>query len=78
MWTFLTGPYEEVKRTVEGGLKVAMGRSDKPDDFLNIFHGGHLVLVDARGRIRGFYDPEKPEAIDTLMRDVAMLVGRGD
>jgi hypothetical protein len=55
-----------------------MGRSDKPDAVLNNSHGGHPVLVDTRGRIRGFSDPERPEAIDTLMRDVAMLVGRGD
>jgi len=79
LWSFLTGPEEAVKDAVVGGLKVSMGK--EPSDrggFEGIFHGSHLVLVDARGRVRGYYDPEDPQAVDRVVRDAGLLVNRGD
>jgi hypothetical protein len=32
--------------------------------------------VDGQGRIRGYYDPEDPEAVDGIVRDAALLVNR--
>jgi hypothetical protein len=68
---------------VVDGMKVAMGREDtgRPADeaeFGSIFHGTHLVLVDQALRIRGYYDSSDPEALDTLMRDVGMVINRGE
>lgn len=76
MWTFLTGPADEVQATVEKGLRVSMGR--EPDDPTagGISHGTHLVLVDRAGRIRGYYDPDAPDTIDRVVRDAALLVNR--
>jgi protein SCO1/2 len=77
LWSFLTGPEEAVKRAVVEGLKVTMGKERSGDDPGAIFHGTHLVLVDAGGRIRGYYDPEEPGAVDGLVRDAGLLVNRG-
>ncbi len=36
---------------------------------------GELVLIDAAGRIRAYYQPsEKPEAIDQLVEDIRWLL----
>ncbi len=79
LWTFLTGREESVKQAVVGGLKISMGteRGDGggPEE---IFHGSHMVLVDARGRVRGYYDPEDPQAVDRVVRDAGLLVNRGN
>lgn len=79
LWSFLTGPEEAVKEAVVGGLKVSMGKERGPGGGPEeIFHGSHLVLVDARGRVRGYYDPEEPGAVDRVVRDAGLLLNRGD
>jgi protein SCO1/2 len=48
-WVFLTGEPDEVSRIVEEGFHVAMpGPGEK-------LHDNHLVVVDGRGRLRGYY-----------------------
>jgi protein SCO1/2 len=78
MWTFLTGPTEAVRETVERGLRVSMGRDPDVPGPAGISHGTHLVLVDGAGRIRGYYDPEAPDAVDRVVRDAALLVDRAE
>lgn len=77
LWTFLTGPDVEVRRAVVEGLRVTMGGTPGPGDDDQVLHGTTLVLVDGKGRIRGFYDPESPGAEDRLVRDAGLLVNRG-
>ncbi len=78
MWTFLTGPGDAVKDTVVNGLKIAVGK-EKSDDgrFEGIFHGSHLVLVDGKGQLRGYYDSDDEKVVDKVVRDVGLLVNRG-
>ena len=76
MWTFLTGPSDAVRKTVVDGLRVSVqGDPDAagPDA---LSHGTHLVLVDRRGRIRGYYASDAPDAVDRVVRDAALLVDR--
>lgn len=66
-WVFLTGNAQSVRNLVVGGFKTAMGSpaaletgtdvepSSEPP-LVDIAHSGRLVLVDARGGIRGYYD----------------------
>lgn len=78
LWTFLTGPEQAVKLAVVDGLKVAVGREGggvRPEE---IFHGSHLVLVDGRGRVRGYYDSEDEQVVERVVRDAGLLVNRGD
>jgi len=78
LWTFLTGPEQAVEAAVVKGLRETMGR-DGPDDGTGrgIFHGTHLVLVDARGRVRAYYPSDAPDVVDRVVRDAALLVNRG-
>lgn len=77
MWTFLTGPSEAVREAVEHGLRISIGKDAADPSPAGISHGTHLVLVDRAGRIRGYYDPAEPDALDRLVRDAALLVNRG-
>jgi protein SCO1/2 len=79
LWSFLTGPDAEVKEAVVNGLKIAVGR-EKSDDgrFDGIFHGSHLVLVDQRGRVRGYYDSDDRDVVEQVVRDAGLLANRGD
>lgn len=78
MWTFLTGSADAVQETVERGLRVSMGKGREDGDpaSAEISHGTHLVLVDGRARIRGYYDPDAEDAIDRVVSDAALLVNR--
>ena len=56
-WTLLTGEIDTIRRVAIGGFKTALGdRAEVEDGFFDIAHSGKLVLVDRRGRIRGYYD----------------------
>ncbi|HYG67796.1 MAG TPA: SCO family protein [Anaeromyxobacteraceae bacterium] len=76
MWTFLTGSVDAVRETVERGLRIHMGRDPADPSPAGISHGTHLVLVDGASRVRGYYDPDDPEAMDRVVRDAALLVNR--
>jgi protein SCO1/2 len=77
MWTFLTGSADAVRDTVVRGLRVSMGQDEAGPGGEGVSHGTHLVLVDGQGRIRGYYDPDAPGAVDRVVRDAALLVNRG-
>ncbi|MDY7231344.1 SCO family protein [Hyalangium rubrum] len=73
-WSFLTGDYERLKDTVVNSFKISMGRENMDEaDVMGIFHGNHFVLVDATGKIRGYYDSADDEAFSRLLRDVHTL-----
>jgi protein SCO1/2 len=77
MWTFLTGPADEVQEVVVRGLRTSMGQDPERPGAQGVFHGTHLVLVDGGGRIRGYYDPDTADAVQRVVRDAALLVNRG-
>jgi protein SCO1/2 len=74
-WAFLTGSNADVEATVVKGFKIAMGKEPASADgnIMSIFHGEKLVLVDARGNIRGYYDATD-DGLDDLMRDTGRIV----
>lgn len=75
-WHFLTGPTDEaIQKVVTDGFKEMLDRdgSKGPQDFMSIVHGGHFVLVDGTGQIRGYYDANEPAALDALLRDARAL-----
>ena len=77
MWSFSTGPDEAVKQAVVGGLKVAMPGRKGAEAPEGIFHGTHLVLVDGRGRVRGYDDSAEDGVVERVVRDAGLLVNRG-
>jgi protein SCO1/2 len=59
-WTLLTGRPEAVRDLVEKGFEVAMGKpAGVSGGAIDIAHSGKLVLVDARGNLRGYYGTDE-------------------
>ena len=60
-WTLLTGDPAEVRRTVVGGFKTAVGEVVPLGEHLvDIAHTGKFILVDRTGGVRGYYDSDEP------------------
>ena len=56
------------------GFKTAMGeREELSGGFFDIAHAGKLVLVDRRGRIRGYYDYDAPGLDELFHRSQHVL-----
>jgi protein SCO1 len=71
-WQFLTGPLQEIERTVVQGFKVHRGDpapSATDPNLIEIMHGEHFVLVDRAGAIRGYYRSDT-EGLKELERDL--------
>jgi protoheme IX farnesyltransferase len=68
-WLFLTGSRDVVKSIREEAFKL--GEMGSP---LN--HSTRIVLVDQKGRIRGFYDSNEPGIVDRLKSDIRLLAAR--
>jgi len=59
-WLFVTGPIDDIKAVVVGGFKQAIEpQPAQPDKPRSILHGSHFVLIDGKGRIRGFYPTDE-------------------
>ena len=73
-WRFLTGEPHEVRALALEGFKLGVAEVEgEADPGLALVHSDRFVLVDAGGRIRGYYDPFDPESIARLERDIAAL-----
>ena len=85
IWSFLSGDAPTLRRaqralgltpaepsTAAARSGTAPARSDAGTEPLAV------VLVDATMRVRGRYDLADPEAIDTLLYHVGLIVNRGD
>jgi protein SCO1/2 len=69
-WIFLTGDektQERVIRAMKLGFAPAAGNTP-------IQHDEHFVLIDAQGKIRGFYDSFVPERMGALVHDANWLI----
>ncbi len=78
-WLFLTGSKEETYRLSRQGFKLGIeippaagpgGPAVEP-----ILHSTRFVLVDAQGRIRGYYDGFDEESMTRLRRDLDAISG---
>lgn len=83
-WTFLTGPLQDVTKTVVGGFRISMGKvppatpqaQPNADEIWEIVHGEQFLLIDDQGRIRGYYSSEG-NGLRKLMTDLrGLLKGR--
>jgi cytochrome oxidase Cu insertion factor (SCO1/SenC/PrrC family) len=71
-WIFLTGDQQTQERVIRAmKLGFTPGTADTP-----IQHDEHFVLIDAQGKIRGFYDSFVPERMDALVHDAQTLSAR--
>lgn len=74
-WRFLTGEPAAVGALARDGFKLGVAEVEgETDPGLALAHSDRFVLIDARGRVRGYYDPFDPEAIARLERDLVALL----
>ena len=72
-WRLATGDVEAIRRLSQEGFKL----SAVQDPASGIAHSIRLVLVDAHGAIRGYYDAGDAAAMARLRRDAARLLEGG-
>lgn len=70
-WQFVTGNKKEIYHLARNSYLAVKtkGNGDK-DDFI---HTENLVLIDAKKRIRGFYDGTSTDDVNQLIEDIATL-----
>ncbi|MCC7408950.1 MAG: SCO family protein [Phycisphaeraceae bacterium] len=72
-WTFLTGTRQQIWDLCENGFQLGVGvNRDDPD--MPIYHSGKFVLVDAAGRVLGYYESSDEQEMTTLTRKLAAMV----
>jgi protein SCO1/2 len=70
-WNFLTGSKQEIYRVARKGYYITATDGDGgPEDFI---HSDKLVLVDKKGRIRGYYEGVEPSAMPQIINDIRKL-----
>jgi protein SCO1/2 len=78
-WKFATGSSQAIQDAVVRGFKLGISKEKDPDaaDGFTIVHGTKMVLIDARGEIRGYYDADDAMQMAKLRDDTIGLVERG-
>ena len=78
-WAFLTGiPADEMRRLLQEGFRVtvvdpAVDEGEGLDAY-QVSHSPRILLIDRQGRVRGTYDGREPDTVETLVRDMALLL----
>ncbi|HEX2163540.1 MAG TPA: SCO family protein [Thermoanaerobaculia bacterium] len=76
-WLFLTGDRDEIYRLAGEGMKLGFDPNPPPAPLAagdDIYHSTRFVLVDAEGRVRGYYDSGNGEELARLRADLARLI----
>ena len=59
-WTLVTGDLGAMRELLLGGFKVPMDeREQLGEDLFDVGHSGKVVLVDRKGKIRGYYNTDE-------------------
>ncbi|MGM8360981.1 SCO family protein [Flavobacterium sp. ARAG 55.4] len=70
-WNLVTGDKKEIYTMARKSyLAVKLG---KPSELYDMVHTENFVLVDAKKRVRGFYDGTKKQDIERLIEDINFL-----
>lgn len=70
-WNLVTGDKKLIYTMARKSyLAVKLG---KPEELYDMVHTENFVLVDAKRRVRGFYDGTKKEEIERLIEDINFL-----
>ncbi len=74
-WTFLTGDQAAIDAIAHSFAVAIDGTIDPSKSDFGIMHSGHLVLVDGRGRIRGYYPSSEAGVEQRILADLERLDG---
>lgn len=70
-WHFVTGDWDEIERMAAVYMIAANVDKDAPGGYN---HSGMFILVDEKGRIRGFCNGTDEAAVSILMEDMDILL----
>ena len=70
-WNLVTGDKKQIYDLARKSYLAV--KTDGDGGLFDMIHTENFILVDKKKRIRGFYDGTKPEAIESLMKDLALL-----
>ena len=71
-WWFLTGEKDEVYRLARKSYFACLDEGD--GGYQDFVHTENVVLVDTKGRLRGFYDGTSEQEISQLYLDIQALL----
>jgi protein SCO1/2 len=74
IWVFLTADKPMLTKIIEEGFMMAVGEPTMMGGLMDIAHAQKLVLVDAKGKIRGFYDAT-PSGVDEVFSRAEAISG---
>ena len=72
VWHFITGVKDSIYSIGQESYMVSA--TSDPNEPGGYIHSGAFLLIDKQRRIRGIYDGTKPEKVDLLMNDIAILL----
>lgn len=72
-WFFVTGEKDALVRLFREGFLISAVADPRAAPGQNVAHTTEFVLIDARGRIRGYYHGDDPAALDRLAADALRL-----
>ncbi|MDB0024948.1 SCO family protein [Flavobacteriales bacterium] len=72
LWWFLTGPKNHIYELARRSYFSCLDEGD--GGFQDFVHTENVVLVDDRGRLRGFYDGTDSKAMSRLLSDLDFLI----
>jgi protein SCO1/2 len=73
-WFFLTGAKPELYKVIREGFKVTAMNNEEQVPGFDFIHSDRLILVDAKGAVRGLYNGEMPDEMLKLRQDVKFLM----
>jgi len=77
-WFFLTGDKKTIYNLSAQHFHLGVEEipQEKKEDLdQSVQHSSKFVLVDIKGKIRGYYDSENPTALEQLVKDAESLLG---
>lgn len=73
-WKFLTGSFAEIRKLCGQGFKLPVGsQQNTGSDSSLVSHSSKFILVDATGRIRGYYEGTSEASCQKLLGDLKLL-----
>lgn len=74
-WLFLTGDHNQMQSLIRHGFRLASAEGRQMAGATEeVIHSFKVVLVDASGRIRGYYDGLDEGEVKNLIRDSRRLI----
>lgn len=77
-WFFVRLEPRPLFELVNAGFKLPVYIDPKAEPASRSIHSTKLVLVDAEGRVRGYYDGLAPSGLDELVRDARRLLEKNN